>query len=131
SCKLGITSSMGLNQAIHERLEAMQIDDPLSRDIHIKMSGCPNGCAQHHLGSIGFYGASMKVGDRQIPAYIAHIGGRYVGGEVAYGERVNVRLPAKRVPAAVHRWIRLYAAEREDGEPLNAFVDRVGTEPVA
>src|SRR4051812_33008973 len=44
SCKLGITSSMGLNQAIHERLEAMQIDDPLSRDIHIKMSGCPNGC---------------------------------------------------------------------------------------
>src|SRR3954449_2582844 len=131
SCKLGITSSMGLNRAIQERVESMQIDDPLTRRIHIKMSGCPNGCSQHHLGSIGFYGASMKVGDRQIPAYIAHIGGRYDGGEVAYGQRVKVRLPAKRVPDAVERWIRLYEAEREDGEAFNAFVDRVGTEPFA
>ena len=31
SCKLGITSSMGLNQAVQERLEAMQIEDPLTR----------------------------------------------------------------------------------------------------
>jgi sulfite reductase beta subunit-like hemoprotein len=106
----------------------MEIDDPLSRGIHIKMSGCPNGCAQHHLGSIGFYGASMKMGGRQIPAYIAHVGGRYEGGEVSYGERLKVRLPAKRVPEAVERWIRYYEREREDGEPFNAFVDRTGTE---
>src|SRR5438046_1112300 len=129
SCKLGITSSMGLNRAIQERVESMQIDDPLTRRIHIKMSGCPNGCGQHHLGSIGFYGASMKVGDRQIPAYIAHVGGRYDGGEVSYGTRLKVRLPAKRVPDAVERWIRLYEAEREDGEPFDKYVDRVGPEP--
>jgi sulfite reductase (ferredoxin) len=131
SCKLGITSSMGLNAAVQERVESMNIDDPLTKQIHIKMSGCPNGCGQHHLGTIGFYGASMKVGGRQIPAYIAHIGGRYEGGELAYGERVKVRLPAKRVPEAVERWIRLYEAERQDGEAFNAFVDRVGTEPFA
>ena len=128
SCKLGITSSMGLNQAISERLDAMQIDDPLTRDIHIKMSGCPNGCAQHHLGTIGFYGASIKVGDKQIPAYIAHVGGRYEGGEVEYGQRLKVRLPAKRLPDAVERWIRHYESEREEGEAFNAFVDRTGTE---
>jgi sulfite reductase beta subunit-like hemoprotein len=131
SCKLGITSSMGLNEAIQERVESMGIDDPLTKQIHIKLSGCPNGCGQHHLGTIGFYGASMKVGGRQVPAYIAHVGGRYEGGELAYGERVKVRLPAKRVPEAVERWIRLYEAERQDGEPFNAFVDRVGTEPFA
>ena len=128
SCKLGITSSMGLNEAVEERVASMGIEDPLTRQIHIKMSGCPNGCGQHHLGTIGFYGASMKIGDRQIPAYIAHVGGRYEGGEFAYGERVKVRLPAKRVPEAVERWIRLYESEREEGEPFNAFVDRVGTE---
>jgi sulfite reductase beta subunit-like hemoprotein len=122
---------MGLNAAIQERVEAMNIDDPLTKRIHIKMSGCPNGCGQHHFGTIGFYGASMKVGDRQVPAYIAHVGGRYEGGELKYGERVKVRLPAKRVPEAVERWIRLYEAEREDGEPFNAFVDRVGTVPFA
>jgi sulfite reductase beta subunit-like hemoprotein len=131
SCKLGITSSMGLNAAVQHRVESMDIQDPLTRQIHIKMSGCPNGCAQHHLGTIGFYGASMKVGNRQVPAYIAHVGGRYEGGELKYGERVKVRLPAKRVPEAVERWIRLYEAEREDGEPFNAFVDRVGVVPFA
>ena len=129
SCKLGITSSMGLNWAISQRLEEMQIEDPLTRDIHIKMSGCPNGCGQHHLGTIGFYGASIKVGEKTIPAYIAHVGGRYDGGDVRYGERLKVRLPAKRVPDAVERWIRMYEREREDGEAFNAYVDRVGTEP--
>jgi sulfite reductase beta subunit-like hemoprotein len=120
---------MGLNHALEERVKSMEIEDPLTRKIHIKMSGCPNGCSQHHIGSIGFYGASMKVGDRQIPAYIAHVGGRYDGGEVQYGKRLKVRLPARRVPDAVERWIRLYEADREDGEPFEKFVDRVGEEP--
>ena len=127
SCKLGITSSMGLNRAITERIEAMGITDPLTRRIHIKMSGCPNGCSQHHIGNIGFYGASIKVGENTIPAYVAHIGGNYEGGEVIYGTRLKVRLPAKRVPDAVERWLRKYEAEREDGEGFNAYAVRVGT----
>jgi sulfite reductase (ferredoxin) len=127
SCKLGITSSMGLNQAVQERVEAMGITDPLTRRLHIKMSGCPNGCSQHHIANLGFYGASIKVGDRTIPAYVAHVGGNYDGGEIVYGKRLKVRLAAKRVPEAVERWIRFYEAEREDGEVFNAFAERVGT----
>ena len=127
SCKLGITSSMGLNRAVQERIEAMGITDPLTRRIHIKMSGCPNGCSQHHIGNIGFYGASIKVGEHTIPAYVAHIGGNYEGGEIVYGARLKVRLPAKRVPEAVERWLRKYEAERDDGEVFNAFAERVGT----
>jgi len=126
SCKLGITSSMGLNQAVQERIEAMDVADPLTKLVHIKMSGCPNGCSQHHIANIGFYGASIKVGDKTVPAYVAHIGGQYEGGEVAYGARLKVRLPAKRVPEAVERWLRMYEAEREDGEEFNAFATRVG-----
>jgi sulfite reductase beta subunit-like hemoprotein len=126
SCKLGITSSMGLNAAVEERLEQMQITDPLTKQIHIKMSGCPNGCSQHHIANIGFYGASIKVGGHTIPAYVAHLGGQYQGGQVAMGERLKVRLPAKRVPEAVERWIRHYEAERNDGESFNEVVARVG-----
>jgi sulfite reductase (ferredoxin) len=126
SCKLGITSSMGLNQAVRERVREMGITDPLTRKVHIKMSGCPNGCSQHHIANIGFYGASIKVGEHTIPAYIAHIGGNYEGGEVVYGQRLKVRLPAKRVPEAVERWLRLYEAEREEGEEFNAYAERVG-----
>jgi sulfite reductase beta subunit-like hemoprotein len=126
SCKLGITSSMGLNQAVADRIVQMEISDPLTRRIHIKMSGCPNGCSQHHIADIGFYGASIKVGEKTIPAYIAHIGGAYEGGDVRYGQRLKARLPAKRVPDAVERWIRFYEADRQEGEEFRAFVDRVG-----
>jgi hypothetical protein len=57
---------------------------------------------------------------------VAHIGGNYEGGEIVYGARLRVRLPAKRVPEAVERWIRHYEEGREAGEEFNRFVERVG-----
>lgn len=126
SCKLGITSSMGLNAAVKAKVDEMAIEDPLAKRIHIKMSGCPNGCSQHHISNIGFYGASIKVGEHTIPAYVAHIGGQYEGGAVVMGTRLKVRLPAKRVPEAVERWIRFYLESREGDEVFNAFAARVG-----
>jgi sulfite reductase beta subunit-like hemoprotein len=127
SCKLGITSSMGLNQAVQERIEALDITDPLTRKLSIKISGCPNGCGQHHVGSIGFTGASIKVGEHTIPAYIPHVGGVWEGGEVKFGARLKLRLPAKRIPDAIERWVRHYEANRNEGEEWNGFVERVGT----
>ena len=105
SCKLGITSSMGLNQAVQERIESLQITDELTRKLNIKISGCPNGCGQHHVASIGFTGASIKVGEHTIPAYIPHVGGVFEGGDVQFGTRLKLRLPSKRVPEAIERWI--------------------------
>ena len=120
---------MGLNRAIKERVDSMEISDELTKRIHIKMSGCPNGCSQHHIANIGFYGASLKVNGRQMPAYIPHIGGNFEGGEVVFGKRLKSRLPAKRVPEAVERWVRLYESDRDEGEEFNAFAERVGAEP--
>jgi sulfite reductase (ferredoxin) len=118
---------MGLNRAVQERLEELALDDPLVRRMHIKMSGCPNGCSQHHIADIGFYGASIKAGDKTIPAYVAHVGGRYEGGEVAMGQRLKVRLPAKRVPDAIERWLELYQERRTEGEEWRDFTARIGT----
>ncbi len=127
SCKLGITSSMGLNQAVQERIVAMDITDEITRKLNVKISGCPNGCGQHHVASIGFTGASIKVGEHTIPAYIPHVGGVFEGGEVKFGTRLKLRLPSKRVPDAVERWIGHYEANRIDGEEWNDFAERVGT----
>jgi sulfite reductase (ferredoxin) len=127
SCKLGITSSMGLNQAVQERIEAMNITDELTRKLNIKISGCPNGCGQHHVASIGFTGASIKVGEHTIPAYIPHVGGVFEGGDVEFGTRLKLRLPSKRVPDAIERWIGQYEANRNDGEEWNEYLARVGT----
>ena len=127
SCKLGITSSMGLNQAVQERIEAMDITDDLTRMLNVKISGCPNGCGQHHVASIGFTGASIKVGDHTIPAYIPHVGGVFEGGEVKFGTRLKLRLPSKRVPDAIERWVKHYESNRNEGEEWNDFIERVGT----
>jgi sulfite reductase beta subunit-like hemoprotein len=126
SCKLGITSSMGLNAAVQERIESMKIDDELTRKLNIKISGCPNGCGQHHVASIGFTGASIKVGEHTIPAYIPHVGGVFEGGDVEFGTRLKLRLPSKRVPDAIERWIDQYEANRNDGEEWNEYLARVG-----
>ncbi len=132
SCKLGITSSMGLNRAVQERVRAMGIDDPLTRKMRIHMSGCPNSCGQHHIADIGFHGAAIKVGNRQIPAYHMFIGGSYRTEEMRLGQLVpRVRIPAKRVPDAVERVIDLYHADRNDGEELfSSWLDRVGVQPI-
>lgn len=71
----------------------------------------------------------MKFGDKQVPAYIAQLGGRGAGGKVNFGHRLKVRVPAKRVPDAVERWVRHYQEQRVDGEEFADFVDRVGVEP--
>src|SRR5579875_798121 len=130
SCKLGITSSMGLNAALRQRLAAMAIEDPLARAVNVKISGCPNGCGQHHLGTIGFYGASIKVGEHTIPAYIPHVGGTFEGAPVSFGQRLKLRLPAKRVPDALERIIRHYEQEHREGEHFGPYVERVGTEAI-
>ncbi len=130
SCKLGITSSMGLNRAIQERVTELAVDDPLVAKLHIKMSGCPNSCGQHHLANIGFHGAAMKVEGHQLPAYHAFIAGSYAGGGSSFriGTQLKLRLPAKRTPDAVQRWIELYQNERREGEEFNDYFDRAGKE---
>jgi sulfite reductase beta subunit-like hemoprotein len=91
------------------------------------MSGCPNGCGQHHIANIGFTGASIKLGDRTVPAYIPLLAGNFADGTVAMGQRLKSRLPAKRVPEAVERWLTHYQDERIEGEAFNDFVNRIGT----
>jgi hypothetical protein len=63
-----------------------------------------------------------------MPAYIPHLGGNYADQDVVFGHRLKVRLPSKRVPDAVERWIRHYESERLDGETFNELVERVGTD---
>ncbi len=131
SCKLGITSSMGLNVALGEMLDTMDLSDPLIRSLHIKASGCPNGCGQHHVANIGFHGAVMKGQGGQVPAYEIFLGGNYEAnhGPTRFGVRVKARVPAKQAPQAVKSLLDYYKSNRQQGEQFNAFVDRVGVAP--
>ena len=126
SCKLGITSSMGLGRAISEAIDKMDKSDPLVRGMHVKMSGCPNGCGQHHIADIGFHGAAAKAPGGQVPSYELFLGGSYEADDPRFGQRVRGRVAAKRVPQALNQIIDLYKDNREDGELFKDFVLRVG-----
>ena len=128
SCKLGITSSMGLGRAMIETIQQLDTSDPLIRQMHIKMSGCPNGCGQHHIADIGFHGAAAKGPGGQVPAYELFVGGSYDGGDSRFGLRVKTKIPAKRMPDALRKVLGHYTSERNDGEFFKDFVARVCAE---
>ena len=130
TCKLGITASMGLNQALRETLADYDTSDPLVNQIHIKASGCPNSCGQHHIANIGFHGAVMKGPGGQVPAYEVFLGGQYENG-VKIGERIKARVPAKKAPEVLVAILDYYKSQRRDGETFNSFVERAGSEPFA
>ena len=135
SCKLGITSSMGLAGALKEEIESWDglLQDEGVNDIRIKMSGCPNGCGLHHIANIGFHGAATKGADgEQIPAYEMFLGGNYGDVNVQdsrIGTRIpRVKIPAKSVPGVLKYVVNYYKDNRNDGEKFNQFLDRVGLE---
>ena len=134
SCKLGITASMGLAQALREEMQGWNglAEDPGVSDIRIKMSGCPNGCGLHHIANIGFHGAAVKgVEGQQIPAYELFLGGNYGDNRVEdsrIGTRVpKVKVPAKMVPSVLKEIVTYYKDNRSNAdEGFNDFLDRVG-----
>ncbi len=138
SCKLGITASMGLAQALRTEMESWNglNEDAGVNDIRIKMSGCPNGCGLHHIANIGFHGGAVKgVDGQQIPAYELFLGGNYGDNRVEdsrIGTRVpRVKIPAKLVPSVLKEIVTYYKDNRSnDGERFNDFLDRVGLEPL-
>jgi sulfite reductase (ferredoxin) len=92
----------------------------------IKVSGCPNSCAQHHIATIGFHGVAHKIDGRLLPAYQLHLGGRITPGGVQFGQQFPLKFPAKRVPEVVGHLLQLYRTERQPGESFLDYVDRNG-----
>jgi sulfite reductase (ferredoxin) len=123
TCGLGITSSKGLARALAEVFPAGRVPEDL-KDVSVKISGCHNSCAQHHIATIGLHGVGKRIGEHVAPFYELHLGGR-VNGTAKIGQMV-VKLPAKSVSAAITHLIDVYRRDRLSGERLPAFIDRVG-----
>ncbi|MDT3777107.1 sulfurtransferase TusA family protein [Nitrospira sp. MA-1] len=123
TCGLGITSSKGLARALAEVFPAGKIAEDLE-GVNVKISGCHNSCAQHHIATIGLHGVGKRIGDHVAPVYELHLGGR-VNGTAKIGQLI-VKVPAKNVPAAVQHLLDLYRRDKNNGESLLGFIDRTG-----
>jgi sulfite reductase (NADPH) hemoprotein beta-component len=124
SCRLAVTQSRGLGRLLEEHLRARPDLIAAADGARIKISGCPNGCGQHHIATIGFQGSVRRVGSKAVPQYFVMVG----GGTTAYGAsfaRTAAKIPARRITAALERLIAFYQRERANGESAPAFFQRM------
>lgn len=124
SCKLAVTQSRGLATLLGDHFDSHPEVAALAPDLDIKISGCPNGCGQHHISGVGFQGAVRKVDGKSVPQYFLMLGGS-VKAEGAVFNRQAAKIPARRIPEAMDRLLRLYAAEKNAGEAPEDFLARV------
>ena len=124
SCRLAVTQSRGVARLIEAQMRERPAAVRSASSVRIKISGCPNGCGQHHVAGIGLQGSVRKVGDRVVPQYFLMLGGG-AGPDGASFARLTAKIPARRVPDAVERMVRLYEEDRTPGETATAFFGRV------
>jgi len=124
SCRLAVTQSRGLGRLIGDYLRARPELAAAVEDLRIKISGCPNGCGQHHVAGIGFQGSVRRVGSRVVPQYFVMVGGGVDDSGAHFG-RLAAKIPARRVPRAIERLAALYRREGQKGESATVFFARV------
>jgi sulfite reductase (ferredoxin) len=128
TCSLGITAARELSRAIYDILPKDKDSFNRLKDITIKVSGCPNSCAHHHVASIGFHGIAMKVEDTLIPAYVLHLAGSGNAENSKIGHTV-LKIPAKNVPDVVKHLIDLYL-KQSNGRSFEDFVEDYGIDKI-
>ncbi|WP_409292996.1 assimilatory sulfite reductase (NADPH) hemoprotein subunit [Peribacillus sp. SCS-37] len=87
------------------------------KEITIRMTGCPNGCARHALAEIGFIGKAPGK-------YNMYLGAAFDGSRLSkmYRENIGEEEILKELDTLLPR----YAKERNEGEHFGDFVIRTG-----
>ncbi len=125
TCRLGITSSRGLAQALQPLMVDLK-QDPALAGITIKASGCQHSCGRHHIADLGFHGMAKKIAGQPVPHYQLHVGGSGVAGEsFAFA---SDWVPAKYAPEAGIAVLQAYKDGRKDDESVHDWAERLGKE---
>lgn len=86
-----------------------------NEEITIRMTGCPNGCARHALGEIGFIGKAPGK-------YNMYLGAAFDGSRLSKMYRENIG--EEEILSELRNILPRYAKEREEGEHFGDFVIR-------
>ena len=123
-CRLAVTQSRGLGRLLGDTLRARPDLIAKADGAQIKISGCPNGCGQHHVAAIGFQGSVRRIGGKAVPQYFVMVGGGTTAEGASFG-RTAAKVPARRIPEVVERLIHFYDTEKAEGESAPAFFQRI------
>ncbi|WP_078548701.1 assimilatory sulfite reductase (NADPH) hemoprotein subunit [Litchfieldia alkalitelluris] len=88
-----------------------------NEEITIRMTGCPNGCARHALGEIGFIGKAPGK-------YNMYLGAAYDGSRLSKMYRENIG--EEEILSELRVLLTNFAKERQTGEHFGDFVIRTG-----
>jgi sulfite reductase (NADPH) hemoprotein beta-component len=122
-CRLAVTQTRTIARLVECKVRTGLGPMALEARLPVHVSGCPNGCSQHHLAAIGLQGGVRKLGGRAVPQYSILVGGHVEGSKARFGVPVG-KVPSRRVPEAVVRLVALYLAERRHGEDAGAYFAR-------
>ncbi|MBS0456698.1 MAG: NADPH-dependent assimilatory sulfite reductase hemoprotein subunit [Proteobacteria bacterium] len=118
TCGLAMAEAERYLPTFVERIEALLEEHDLDdAPIHLRISGCPNGCSRPYLGEIALVGKAP---------------GRYnlLLGADHRGQRLNVlyreNVDEAAILAALDPLFSLYADERDPGERFGDFLLRAG-----
>ena len=112
SCNLALTNSHRLAKEIQRKFLELKLDeDDDLTDSSIKISGCPNSCAQHGIATIGFFGGGGRFGKDMYPNYQMSLGGRF-DGDTMLGQTC-LRVPAKRVIPVILKIIEMFKENKK------------------
>ena len=129
TCRLGIASAKGLGSALGDALGAGSLAKyaELARPLRVKISGCPNGCAQHSIANVGFYAAALSHEDRTVPAHFVTVGGQATPDQAQFGLLLG-KFPAKNCVKITETLLQVYEKAKLPEEDFNSFADRIGTD---
>jgi sulfite reductase (ferredoxin) len=112
SCKLAITHSRDMAKELVDVMDDLRVDN-----VRIKISGCPNSCGMHHVGTLGFHGAVRKIGDNPAPFYNVQVGGKVDANGVRFSKTIG-KIPARRVQEAIRRMLKYAEENKKPGEDI-------------
>jgi sulfite reductase beta subunit-like hemoprotein len=128
-CSLAVTRSMGMAERIRHHLHSTGLSPAEIGEFHVKISGCPNSCGQHHVGDVGLTGMMIKGKDgNERPHYSILVGGGVGEGNGTVGRRITGRFPEELTPHAIVAIAECYRDERVAGESFQQYVRRAGTD---
>jgi sulfite reductase beta subunit-like hemoprotein len=123
TCMLGICLSKNMATELEKALAPLGAKASLTGS-RINISGCPNSCGQHHIGTIGLHGAASKIGDKLIPHYVLFVGGGDEGEQVHHGTMV-ARIPARKAAATISALVGWFEQERKGQETFAQYLRRL------
>jgi sulfite reductase beta subunit-like hemoprotein len=130
-CDLAVTKSMGVAGRIRAHLSVLGDTHDKLGNFEVKVSGCPNGCGQHHVGDIGMTGMMVKKDGIEEPHFALMLGGGGIEEDFQYGARVDGKYHEETAPYVVERLVEYYLANRQnEQEAFKQFVRRVGAKNI-